>query len=106
MPTFMSTGVIPKALAMVGSAVAMTVASRFSMKKVTATTSAISRVCRLRPDSAVVRESGVAGDFTEVVLFRGVSNRKLRDEFYHSESAQSLAPGLETFDDRLAHVQC
>ena len=69
MPMFMSTGVMPNALAMVGSAVAMTVASRFSMKKVTATTSAINRVCKRRPDSAVVLESGVAGDFTDVILF-------------------------------------
>ncbi|WP_162493873.1 hypothetical protein [Pseudomonas costantinii] len=42
---FMSTGVTAKADAMVGSAVAITVASRFSMKKVTATTRAIKRVC-------------------------------------------------------------
>lgn len=65
MPTFMSTGVIPNALAMVGSAVAMTVASRFSMKKVTATTNAISRVCKVSPASAVTLESGVAGDFSQ-----------------------------------------
>ena len=58
---FMSTGVTPKADAMVGRAVAITVASRFSMKKVTATTRAIKRVFTLRSVSGVVEEVTGAG---------------------------------------------
>jgi len=57
---FMSTGVTPNAAAMVGSAVAITVASRFSIKKVTATTRAIRRVCVLRPVSAVDEVTGIS----------------------------------------------
>lgn len=41
MPIFTSTAPTPKVLAMSGNAVAITVASRFSMKKVTATNKAI-----------------------------------------------------------------
>ncbi|CAI8857278.1 hypothetical protein EMIT0P171_250041 [Pseudomonas sp. IT-P171] len=44
-------------------------------------TSAIIRVCRLRPDSAAVRESGVAGDFTEAVLFEALQTKRCAMSF-------------------------
>ncbi|MNT41908.1 hypothetical protein D3C72_1782920 [compost metagenome] len=57
---------------MVGRAVAITVASRFSMKKVTATTQAIRRVCMLRPVSVVTLGACVVGNVTDAILI-GVS---------------------------------